>query len=60
MEGRLQEKGEALLEKELILEELSSLAGRLREQAGEGRQDTLDLAKKVRIFFKKLQECVFL
>jgi|AntAceMinimDraft_11_1070367.scaffolds.fasta_scaffold79546_1 chromosome segregation ATPase len=47
LEERLNDKKEHLLEKELILEEVSSLAGRLRQQAAEGRADTLELAKRV-------------
>jgi len=47
LEERLNDKKEQLLEKELILEEVSSLAGRLRQQAAEGRADTLELAKRV-------------
>jgi hypothetical protein len=30
-----------------VLEEISTLADRLRQQAAEGRSDTLELAKKV-------------
>ena len=47
LEDRLNDKKEQLLEKELVLEEISSLADRLRQQAAEGRSDTLELAKKV-------------
>eukprot|EP00873_Tetraselmis_striata_P010499 jgi/Tetstr1/430763/TSEL_020548.t1 len=47
LEERLNDKKEQLLEKELILEEITSLSDRLRQQAAEGRADTLELAKKV-------------
>ena len=45
---RLDQKEDALLEKRLILEEIASLSDRLRFQAADGRQDTLELAQKVR------------
>ena len=38
LEERLNDKKEQLLEKELILEEVSSLAGRLRQQARRTRR----------------------
>jgi hypothetical protein len=44
---RLDKKDDSLLEKHLILEEIASLSGRLRNQAAEGREDTLELAQKV-------------
>lgn len=44
---RLDKKEDTLLEKRLILEEIASLSHRLRTQAAEGRQDTLELAQKV-------------
>ena len=51
-------KEDSLLEKQLILEEIASLSDRLRNQAAEGRQDTLELAQKVS--FLLLQHSVFL
>ena len=47
LEERLNDKKEQLLEKNLILEEVMSLSHRLRDQAAEGRADTLELARKV-------------
>ena len=44
---RLDKKEDSLLEKHLILEEIASLSDRLRNQAAEGREDTLELAQKV-------------
>lgn len=49
-------KKETLLEKELVLEEVSSLADKLRKQALEGRQDTLELAEKVNDFQAKIKD----
>ena len=47
LELRLAEKEEKLLEKDLILEEVSRLADRTKKKAEAGKDDTLDLAKKV-------------
>ena len=47
LEERLNDKKEQLLEKDLVLEEVSNLANRLRSRALEGREDTLELAKRV-------------
>ena len=44
---RLDKKEDSLLEKHLILEEIASLSHRLRNQAAEGLEDTLELAQKV-------------
>lgn len=55
LEERLNDKKEQLLEKELILEEVSSLAGRLRQQAAEGRADTLELAKRVNDYQSRIR-----
>ncbi len=44
---RLDKKEDSLLEKHLILEEIASLSDRLRNQAAEGQEDTLELAQKV-------------
>ena len=48
LQERVDKKEDSLLEKHLILEEIASLSERLRNQAAEGRQDTLELAQKVR------------
>lgn len=55
LEERLNDKKEQLLEKELILEEVSSLAGRLRQQAAEGRADTLELARRVNDYQSRIR-----
>ncbi|KAK9829922.1 hypothetical protein WJX72_008666 [[Myrmecia] bisecta] len=55
LEERLNDKREVLLEKELILEEITSLSARLRSQAAEGRQDTLELAKRVNEYQSRLR-----
>lgn len=47
LEERVNDKKEQLLEKDLVLEEVSNLANRLRVQAFEGREDTLNVAKRV-------------
>jgi len=47
LETRLAEKEETLLEKDLIFEQVNRLAGRVRTKAETGKDDTLDLAKKV-------------
>lgn len=55
LEERLNDKQEQLLEKELVLEEVSNLSDRLRFQANEGRGDTLELAKKVNEYQSKIR-----
>uniref|UniRef100_A0A7S4FAG5 Cilia- and flagella-associated protein 58 central coiled coil domain-containing protein n=1 Tax=Chrysotila carterae TaxID=13221 RepID=A0A7S4FAG5_CHRCT len=50
LEERLNDKKEQLLEKDLVLEEVTNLANRLRTQALEGREETLELAKRVNDF----------
>lgn len=47
LEERLNEKKEQLLEKELVLDEVSSLSEKLRTQAAEKRSHMLDVAKKL-------------
>lgn len=47
LETRLAEKEEQLLEKELIFEQVTRLADRVKTRAETGKDDTLDLAKKV-------------
>eukprot|EP01052_Picozoa_sp_SAG31_P025663 SAG31_NODE_2263_length_6060_cov_12.232344_2_plen_926_part_00 len=54
-EERLNDKKEQLLEKELVLEEVTSLSDRLRQQANEGRDDTLELAKRVNDFQARIR-----
>lgn len=54
-EERLNDKKEQLLEKELVLEEVTSLSDRLRQQASEGRDDTLELAKRVNDFQARIR-----
>ncbi|OLP99581.1 Macrophage infectivity potentiator [Symbiodinium microadriaticum] len=46
LQERLNDKKEALLEKELILEEVTALSEKLRNQALDGRQGTLELSQK--------------
>ena len=55
LEERLSDKQEQLLEKELILEEVTQLSGRLRVQAAEGRGETLELAKRVNDYQAKIR-----
>lgn len=47
LEERLNDKKEQLLEKELVLDEVTSLSDKLRIQAAETRGSTLELAKKI-------------
>merc|ERR1719163_1452014 len=56
LEERLNEKKEALLEKELILEEVTALSDKLRKQAIDGRQGTLELSQKVNLFQARIKE----
>merc|ERR1719456_1083929 len=56
LEERLNEKEEALLEKELILEEVTALSDKLRKQAIDGRQGTLELSQKVNLFQARIKE----
>jgi len=56
LEQRLNDKKEKLLEKELVLEEVSTLTGKLRKQAGTGRDETLNLAQKVNEFQARIRE----
>merc|ERR1719161_776399 len=50
LEERLNDKKESLLEKELILEEVSALSDKLKQQAVDGRQGTMELSQKVNVF----------
>lgn len=56
LEERLNEKKERLLEKELVLDEVTSLSDKLRMQAAESRGPTLDLAKKVNDYQSKIRQ----
>lgn len=47
LEERLNNKKEQLLEKELVYEEVSNLAEKLRSQALDGRKSTLEIAEKI-------------
>ena len=47
LEERLNNKKEALLEKELVFDEVSNLAEKLRTQALDGRKTTLEVAEKI-------------
>ena len=47
LELRLAEKEEKLLEKDLIFEEVNRLADRTKKKSETGKEDTLELAKKV-------------
>lgn len=56
LESRYNKKKEQLLEKELVLEEVTSLSNKLRAQASERRGETLELAKKVNEFQAKIKD----
>lgn len=56
LEERLAEQEQKLLEKELILEEESKLTDRLSKKADLGQMDTLQLAKQVNEYQRKLQD----
>ena len=47
LEERLNNKKESLLEKELVYEEVTTLAEKLRAQALDGRKSTLEIAEKI-------------
>jgi len=55
LEERLNNKKEQLLEKELVLEEITALADKLRTEALTGRQSTLELAEKVNSFQARIK-----
>lgn len=44
---RLAEKEEQLLERELVFEQVTRLADRVKQRSDTGKDDTLNLAKKV-------------
>lgn len=56
LEERLNNKKEQLLEKELILDEITNLSEKLRKQALEGRQSTLELSEKLNDFQARLKD----
>merc|ERR1719231_1372281 len=56
LEERLNDKKESLLEKELVLEEVTTLSEKLRAQALEGRQGTLELSQKVNAFQSRIKD----
>lgn len=56
LQERLNDKKEALLEKELILEEVTALSEKLRNQALDGRQGTMDLSQKVNLFQSRIKD----
>ncbi|XP_078000623.1 coiled-coil domain-containing protein 146-like [Glandiceps talaboti] len=56
LEIRLSEKEEQLLEKDLIFEQVTRLAERVRNKAESGKLDTLNLAKKVNEFQARIKE----
>lgn len=53
---RLSDKKEQLLEKDLVLDEMTALSDKLRLQAAETRGSTLDLAKKVNDYQGRIRE----
>merc|ERR1711959_868409 len=55
LEERLNDKQEQLLEKELVLEEVTNLSDKLRLHANDGREDTLKLAKQVNEYQAKIR-----
>ena len=56
LEARLDEKKEGLLEKELVLEEVTTLTQKLRNRAGDGREGTLKLAQRVNEFQGRIRD----
>jgi SMC interacting uncharacterized protein involved in chromosome segregation len=56
LQERLDQKKELLLEKELMLEEVSNLIVKLRTQALSRREETLELAKRASDFQAKIRE----
>merc|ERR1719221_53249 len=56
LEERLNDKKESLLEKELILEEVTALSDKLRAQAVDGRQGTMELSQKVNVFQSRIKD----
>jgi chromosome segregation ATPase len=56
IEERLNSKKEQLLEKELILDEVSNLVEKLKRDATEGRQSTLEVSEKINEFQSRLRD----
>lgn len=56
LEERLNDKKENLLEKELILEEVTALSEKLRQQAVDGRLGTMELSQKVNVFQARIKD----
>lgn len=56
LEARLAEKEEHLLEKDLIFEQVNRLVDRVKNKAEGGKEDTLELAKKVNELQAKIKE----
>ncbi|KAE9348729.1 hypothetical protein PF008_g7208 [Phytophthora fragariae] len=56
LEERYHHKKEQLLEKELVLEEVTGLSNKLRTQASARRGETLELAKRVNDFQGRIKE----
>lgn len=56
IQDRYEKKKEQLLEKELVLEEVTVLSEKLRQQAKEGRDGTLAIAKQVNDLQSKIKE----
>ncbi|GMI39551.1 hypothetical protein TeGR_g9382, partial [Tetraparma gracilis] len=56
LEERLNSKKEKLLEKELVLEEVTTLTSKLRKQAQSGQGETLQLAQKVNDYQARIRE----
>ncbi|CAI2383705.1 unnamed protein product [Moneuplotes crassus] len=56
LEERLNNKKEMLLEKELVCEEVSNLAEKLRKQALDGRKNTLEIAERINEFKARTTE----
>ncbi|CAM9589001.1 unnamed protein product [Laminaria digitata] len=56
LEDRLSDKKEALLEKELVLEEVVSLTKKLRKHASDGRAEAIQLSKKVNEFQGRIRD----
>ena len=56
LEARLDEKKGALLERELVLEEVTTLTQKLKNRAGEGRDGTLKLTEQVNQYQTKIRD----
>eukprot|EP01012_Entosiphon_sulcatum_P040232 TRINITY_DN53874_c0_g1_i1.p1 TRINITY_DN53874_c0_g1~~TRINITY_DN53874_c0_g1_i1.p1 ORF type:complete len:965 (+),score=292.98 TRINITY_DN53874_c0_g1_i1:89-2896(+) len=56
LEQKLYQQHEKLMEKDLILEEVTELSDRLRKHATNGREYTLELAKKVNSYQHTIQQ----